>query len=255
MAEIDVKRGQDSTRGRDEQSDAGRQATQPGQSRQLSSRERGGLSRGWGGWGMPSGSLFSMNPMELWNAGPFELMRRMSDEMDRMFQGWGAPTSGSGMWTPAVEVRERDGRLIVSAELPGLNKDDVKVEATDEGLVIQGERRQEHEERQGGVYRSERSYGSFRRVIPLPDDAQLDQAQARFEKGVLEVAIPVPQSSTRRRQIPITASGTSEPSASRSVGSTEHGGSRLGATATGAGSSSAGQSARSEEQVGSRTRS
>lgn len=60
---------------------------------------------------------------------------------------------------------------MVTAELPGLSKDDVKVEATDEGLVIHGERRREHEETDRGMYRSECSYGSFRRVIALPEEA------------------------------------------------------------------------------------
>jgi HSP20 family protein len=193
-----------------------------------------------------------MSPLELWNAGPFELMRRMSDEMDRMFQGWGAPTPAAGMWTPAVEVREREGKLVVCAELPGLNKNDVKVEATDEGLVIQGERRQEHEEREGGVYRSERSYGSFRRVIPLPEDAQLEQAQARFENGVLEVSIPVPQASARRRQIPISSQAGGERSQAKQGGGAEPTGARAGST--GAGPASVGGTLPNEEQVGTRTR-
>jgi HSP20 family molecular chaperone IbpA/Arc/MetJ-type ribon-helix-helix transcriptional regulator len=86
---------------------------------------------------------------------------------------------------PAVEVRERDGNLVVSAELPGLNKDDVKVEVTGDGLVIQGERKREQEEERGGVHRSERSYGSFYRSIPLPEGANIEQAKAQFNNGVL----------------------------------------------------------------------
>lgn len=229
MAEIDVKRGTDASRRPEEQ--GSKQGNQPrgqtGQEMQraqggtggtqgLSStrgRSRSGLSHETGGWGWPSRSLFSMNPMELWSASPFELMRRMSDEMDRMIQG--SPTSGMGTgagWRPAVEVVERDGKLVVTAELPGLSEKDVRVEATEEGLVIEGERKREHEETGGRVYRSERSYGFFRTVIPLLEDAQVDQAQARFTNGVLEVTVPVPEQSARRRQIPISGGGSATPS-------------------------------------------
>ena len=106
-------------------------------------------------------------------------------------------------WTPAVEVRERDGQLVVSADLPGLNKDDIKVEVTGEGLVIQGERKSEHEEERGGVHRSERSYGSFYRSIPLPEGANIEQAKAQFNNGVLEVSVPIPKAQEKTRRIPI----------------------------------------------------
>ena len=96
-------------------------------------------------------------------------------------------------WAPPVEVRERDGNLLVSAELPGLNKDEVKVEVTNEGLVIQGERKREREEERGGIHRSERSYGAFYRLIPLPEGANIEQAKAKFENGVLEVQVPIPK--------------------------------------------------------------
>ena len=100
-------------------------------------------------------------------------------------------------------LRQQGDNLTVCAELPGLNKDDVKVEASDEGLVIRGERKQENEERREGMYRSERSYGSFYRVVPLPEGANVDQARAEFKNGVLKVSIPVPQQQQRSREIPI----------------------------------------------------
>ncbi len=138
---------------------------------------------------------------------PFTLMRRFSEDMDRMFSGvWDDREFGSrefASWAPAVEVRERDGQLVVSADLPGLNKDDVKVEVTGEGLVIQGERKSEHEEERGGVHRSERSYGSFYRSIPLPEGANIEQAKAQFNNGVLEVSVPIPKTQEKTRRIPI----------------------------------------------------
>jgi HSP20 family protein len=157
-------------------------------------------------------SLFSLSPRDFFSASPFELMRRFTDEMDRAFENWGLSRGSwaggqTAVWSPAVEVFERDNNLVVRAELPGLNKDDVKVEVTDDGLVIQGERKREHEEKGEGFYRSERSYGQFYRLIPLPEGADAEQAKAQFENGVLEVAVPVPESQRRRRSIPIGGPG------------------------------------------------
>jgi HSP20 family protein len=172
-------------------------------------RQGGGLARR-GAW---APSLFSLSPRDFFGVSPFELMRRFSEEMDRAFEGFGLSRGWgrggeTGMWSPAVEVFERDNDLVVRAELPGLSKDDVKVEMTDEGLVIQGERRREGEEKGEGWYRSERSYGQFYRLIPLPEGANAEQAKARFENGVLEVSTPIPETQRRRRGIPIETGGS-----------------------------------------------
>jgi HSP20 family protein len=108
-----------------------------------------------------------------------------------------------------VEVVERDGNLIVRADLPGLTKDDVRVEITEDVLTIEGERHAEHEEKQAGVVRSERSYGRFRRQIPLPEEANADQATASFRDGVLEISMPMPQRQTQGRQIEIQSGAPS----------------------------------------------
>ncbi len=145
---------------------------------------------------------------------PFSMMRRLSEEMERAFSSsfglgrwdrelwprWG----GEHAWSPAVEVRERSGNLEILAELPGMNKDDVKVECTDEGVIIEGERRREHESDEAGYHRSERSYGHFYRMIPLPEGAQLDKAAAEFRNGVLQVKVPIPESQRKNRRIPIS---------------------------------------------------
>jgi len=167
--------------------------------------EEGGLSRR-----APS-SLFSLAPRDFFAASPFELIRRFTDEMDRFF-----PTSaqaGSSMmtWAPAIEIAEKEGEFVVSAELPGLKKDDVKVELMQDTLVLRGERKQQQEERRGGVYRTERSYGSFIRTIPIPEEAQVEQAKATFEDGILTVSVPVAQAASRRREIPIEDRGSSGP--------------------------------------------
>src|SRR5215475_11060800 len=82
-----------------------------------------------------------------WPFTPFGMMRRFADEMDRMFEGFGAPSSerlsplSTGeRFSPSVDIFERDGKLVVRADLPGLTKDEVKVDITDDGVLIEGER-------------------------------------------------------------------------------------------------------------------
>ena len=140
--------------------------------------------------------------------GPFSLMRRFSEEMDQFFHNtFGRMREGQmgGAWSPPVDVRERDGKIEIAAELPGIKKEDVTVECTDDGLILEGEKREEHEVNEGGVHRSERSYGHFYRMVPLPPGAETDKAQAEFKDGLLLVRIPVQESRQRRRSIPIAA--------------------------------------------------
>ena len=184
----------------------GKQGSQPQSSQQQGVQQRGSEQRGisrrysdpWASSLMPS-DFFSMNP--------FSIMRRMQDEMDRVFgSAFGGGKGGQGVreWAPAIEVSERDNNYVVCADLPGLRPEDVNVELTDDAVVIEGERRQEHEENQGGVHRSERSYGHFYRAVPLPEGVKADQAQANFKDGVLEVKIPMSQQQQQqRRRIPI----------------------------------------------------
>jgi HSP20 family protein len=149
--------------------------------------------------------------MEPWPAySPFGMMRRFADEMDRMFEGFGFPTMERfNPWTsgehfsPELDIFERDGKLVVRADLPGLSKDDVKVDITEDSVILEGERKYEHEEREEGVYRSERGYGHFRRHIPLPEGVKTESASATFKNGVLEITMDAPQGSRNRRRIQI----------------------------------------------------
>jgi len=157
-----------------------------------------------------------------WLGDPFAVMHRFAEEMDRVFQGFGighgsmmpwspgrqpapapAPAQrGEGFdlagWSPQIEVFERGDRMVVRADLPGLTKDDVQVEITNEAVTIRGERRQEHEEHREGYYHTERSYGSFFRTIPLPEGVEVDQADASFRDGVLQITVPAPRREASR---------------------------------------------------------
>jgi HSP20 family protein len=151
------------------------------------------------------------------------MLERFADEMDQLFDDfgvgrgwlrprlafrWPRPLLGRAEgWLPDIEMLQRNNQLVIRADLPGLAKDDIKVEITEDAVTIHGERRREHEEEKAGVYRSERSYGAFSRVIALPQGAMTDQAKANFKDGVLEITMPAPpESVTRGRKLEITES-------------------------------------------------
>src|SRR5262245_11457194 len=147
---------------------------------------------------------------------PFSLMRRFADQMYRMVEDFGfarmerfGRSSGMEMFSPQVEIFERDGKLVVRADLPGMTKDDVKVEVTDDAIVIEGERKYEYEENEEGIYRSERSYGRFHREIPLPEGVKTDNATANFKNGVLEVTVDASEKAKNRKRIDIKGEDTS----------------------------------------------
>jgi HSP20 family protein len=144
-------------------------------------------------------SLFS----EPFGWGRYGMLRRMADEMERAFQA--RPEMGQfgeSEW-PALDVYEEDSKLKIRADLPGMKPEDVKNEVTGNGVTLSGERKQEKEENREGYYFSERSYGTFRRTVPLPEGADIDKAKAEFRDGELQVLIPIAESAGRRRQIPI----------------------------------------------------
>ena len=152
----------------------------------------------------------------MWSAGPFRMLERFANEIDSVFDDFGLGRSwlasrakgtmrgGLDVFVPAVEVHQQNNEFVVRADLPGLKKEDVNVDITDDEVTISGERRQEQETTERGVYRSERSYGSFTRAIRLPEGAMTDQAKATFKDGVLEVRMPAPpEQVTRGRRLEI----------------------------------------------------
>ena len=139
---------------------------------------------------------------------PFAVMREMTSELDRVFREpswpslrlpsfWARRGTEAG-WYPEIDVFQKDNRLITKIDLPGMKKEDVKVEVTDGHLAISGERRRETEEKGKEFYRCERESGSFYRQVPLPEGIRLEDVQATFADGVLEVQFTVRNTGTRR---------------------------------------------------------
>jgi len=123
-------------------------------------------------------------------------MRQLSDDFDRFLGGFFGPglfrSPGETAYFPELEVQHKGNTLVIQADVPGLKKEDLTIEVRDNGLIISGERRSESESTEGGYFRTERSYGSFRRTVPLPKGAKPDTASATFEDGVLKIEMEAP---------------------------------------------------------------
>ena len=144
---------------------------------------------------------------------PFDMMQQLSEEMDQLFDSffYGRPTARQGgrqalqqLWAPEVELKQQGNEIKVCVDLPGVPKDNVKIDIHEGLLSIQGERREDRTEggEQQGFRRTERRYGTFFRTIPLPEGAEADNAQANMKDGVLEIRIPItPAKQPRRLEI------------------------------------------------------
>jgi len=122
---------------------------------------------------------------------PFVTLR---SQMDRLFDSFGNwPPDTASEVSPRVDVCETDKEIDIDAELPGLEDKDIDVTLSGDMLTIRGEKKAEHEEKNKNYYVSERSYGSFSRSIQLPFDAEPNRISAKFDKGVLHIAIPKPE--------------------------------------------------------------
>jgi HSP20 family protein len=170
-------------------------------------QEPGRLTRSPFGWGSET---------DWWGGSPFQMMRRMQEEMDRAFGSFFGPQGGSSIpwagagahgianWSPSVDVYETDKEIVVKAEVPGVEPEDIEVYCTEDALILRGETRREDERQEGSTHRFERRYGRFERQIPLPPGAIPDQAQANFRNGVLELRIPKSEEARQRvRRIPV----------------------------------------------------
>jgi len=164
-------------------------------------------------WSEASGSFFSGNP--------WQMMRRMQEDMDRMFaQAFGASTNlgsfGGGFgggalsqWSPSIDVSQTDKEWLIEAELPGVNREDIDVQVRDKHLFLRAEMRQKSDDGEGEqsnrqYYRRERQYGMIERVFPLPQDVNEEQIRCDFRDGVLTVHVPkAERQEPQGRRIPV----------------------------------------------------
>lgn len=100
-------------------------------------------------------------------------------------------------FSPAVDVTENDREIVVKAELPGIDQENLKVDLANGVLTIRGEKKEEKEEKGDNIYRVERSFGSFSRSFRLPCEVQEDKAEAKYKDGILSLTLPKAETSKR----------------------------------------------------------
>jgi len=141
---------------------------------------------------------------------PFMEMRRMREDMDRLFEGlwrpaWPAPWVTEGI-SPAVDVYEEDNNVVIKAEAPGLKKEDIEVTATEDSISLRGEFKHEGEVEEEGFYRHERRAGKFYRTIPMPTAIKPNEVKASFREGLLEITAPkAEEAKAKEMKVPIEA--------------------------------------------------
>ncbi len=126
---------------------------------------------------------------------PFKDLLSLQDRMNRLFEetlarGTVREEATSGQWSPAVDILEAEGDIILKAELPGVDLDAIDIQIRDNVLTLRGERTFEDEVKKEHYYRIERSYGSFTRSFTLPSTIDQARVQAQLRDGILEVKLP-----------------------------------------------------------------
>jgi HSP20 family protein len=145
---------------------------------------------------------------------PARELDTLQTDINRVFDTFFGGSTANGAtrrWVPAMDLVETDDQLVLRADLPGLERDDVNIEIKDGVLTVSGERKAEHEETRNGYHRVERAYGGFSRSLSLPRGVDAEQVQAEFDKGVLEVRIPKPaERKPHRVQIGASVEGNAQ---------------------------------------------
>ncbi len=160
---------------------------------------------------------------------PAAELATVQSEMDRLFDALcdppGQAPRGNGMarrWVPAMDLVETEEHYVLRADLPGLSREDVEIELQANVLTVSGERRTEHDAREEGYHRVERAFGSFARSLTLPQGADPDTIQAKFDRGVLEIRIPKPHR-LKARRVTITTGGAEDDQTTRAATPVENG--------------------------------
>jgi HSP20 family protein len=124
---------------------------------------------------------------------PFRELTSMREDMERLFDSMAGRYPREhveALWAPSVDVEESAEAITIRAEVPGMNKEDIKLTVSDNMVTISGERRHQLEQKEKTFHRVERLYGKFQRTIGLPADVDADKAKANYKAGVLELVLP-----------------------------------------------------------------
>jgi HSP20 family protein len=145
---------------------------------------------------------------------PWADFEAFQDRIDRLMGRPSAPAASEDefSWTPAIDVQEKDGEFLMTAELPGMTEKDVTVDVEQNTLTIKGEKKAEREEtkeKNGRWHLVERSWGSFERSFTLPGNVDAGKVKAGFENGILTIHLPKREPSDTRR-VPINRGGDDE---------------------------------------------
>ena len=149
---------------------------------------------------------------------PDHPLQQLHQEVDRLFgqafRGFGLspfsfdqplfPRLANDILKPTLDLGATDKAYTITVEIPGVDEKDVKLEIVNDTLTISGEKKQETEEKEKNYYRMERSYGSFQRMLSLPEDADQDNVKATFKNGVLTVTMPrkaLPKSDVKQIEV------------------------------------------------------
>jgi HSP20 family protein len=134
--------------------------------------------------------------MAVINWDPFRDLNMLQDRMNRLFEDTGRgirrseEPASTTIWSPAVDIYETDGEIVVQAELPGMDRKDISLHLENNVLTIRGDRQFKKETKEDNYHRIERSYGAFSRSFSIPTTVDEDKIRADYKDGVLKVALP-----------------------------------------------------------------
>ncbi|MCS7205880.1 MAG: Hsp20/alpha crystallin family protein [Leptospiraceae bacterium] len=135
----------------------------------------------------------------------FDTLQKRMDELFEEF-GFSSLPSFERTFYPKVDITENENEIVIKADVPGIDEKDLDVSITKDAVIIQGEKKYEHEEKGSNFYRKERSFGSFRRVLPLPVEVDEAKIDATYKNGVLTIKLPKVKTSSNVKKIQIKSS-------------------------------------------------
>ena len=151
--------------------------------------------------------LMRVNRPEAWNWSPFEQLSTLRNEINRLFENPLTDFGGSeafNSWAPAVDLYENKDNLVVTAELPGLKKEDIDISLHEDNLTIAGERKEDKQYGENEPQRAERFYGRFQRAIGLPKKVDVGAIKAAYKDGILTVTLPkAPEAKPRQIEVSV----------------------------------------------------